>query len=146
MEEFNDIVKDIVNNKTVLEMKKYNQHFNTDCYSHCLDVSYTSYKIAKKLHLDYKSIARAGMLHDLFLYDWHYKNDRKGFHAFTHGKCALNNASKLFDLNNKEKDMIKKHMWPVTLMPPKSIEGFLLTFVDKHCATKEILRHYFKKD
>ena len=144
MNEYDNIVKDIINNKKVLEMKKYKQHFNTNCYEHSLDVSYISYKVGKKLHLDYKSLARAGMLHDLFLYDWHVKNGRKGFHAFTHGKCALNNASQLFDLNKKEKDMIKKHMWPVTPIPPFSIEGFILTLVDKYCASKEIVKHVIK--
>ena len=28
-------------------------------------------------------------------------------------------------------------MWPVTLAFPNSIEGFILTFVDKYCATQE---------
>ena len=80
------------------------------------------------------------MLHDLFLYDWRVRQpDRKGLHAFTHGKVACNNACKLFDLNEKEKDIIIKHMWPVTIEFPKSIEGFILTFVDKYCALSESL-------
>ncbi len=49
------------------------------------------------------------MLHDLFLYDWRKKqDDRKGLHAFTHPKTAYKNASKLFALNEKEKDIILK--------------------------------------
>ena len=78
------------------------------------------------------------MLHDLFLYDWRVRQpDRKGLHAFTHGKTACDNACKLFDLNEKEKDIILKHMWPVTIAFPKSFEGFILTFVDKYCAMSE---------
>ena len=78
------------------------------------------------------------MLHDLFLYDWRKKQDgRKGLHAFTHGRLACKNASELFDLNEKEKDMIIKHMWPVTVELPKSLEGIILTFVDKYCAISE---------
>ena len=38
---------------------------------------------------------------------------------------------------DKEKDIIEKHMWPVTVAFPKSIEGFILTFVDKYCALSE---------
>lgn len=146
MEEFNEIVKEMITNETVLEMKKYRQHCDIDCFAHCYYVAYTSYKVAKKLNLDYVSITRAAMVHDLFLYDWHApKGDRKGFHAFTHGKCACNNAVKLFELSEKEKDMIIKHMWPVTLMPPKSIEGFLLTVIDKYCTLKETMRYLSKK-
>ena len=90
--------------------------------------------------MDYKSAARAGMLHDFFLYDWRIKNGRKGLHAFTHGKTACKNASELFELSEKEKDMIIKHMWPVTPQFPKSKEGFILTFIDKHCALAEAIK------
>ena len=67
------------------------------------------------------------------------KKDRvnKKMHAFTHGKIALNNATKLFKLNDTEKDMILRHMWPVTLKMPKTKEGFLLTLADKYCAIIE---------
>lgn len=137
-EEFQSIVKELISNETVQEMKKYRQHYNTSCFEHCYVAAYYCYLICKKYHLDYISATRAAMLHDLFLYDWRVRQpDRKGFHAFTHGKTACDNACKLFDLSEKEKDIIIKHMWPVTLCIPKSIEGFILTFVDKYCAVSE---------
>ncbi len=138
--EFQDIIKDLITNDTVQSMKKYRQHYETSCYEHCYCVAYYCFLICKKYNLDYKSVTRAAMLHDLFLYDWRKKQDgRKGFHAFTHGKQAYQNASKLFDLSEKEKDIIIKHMWPITIAFPKSIEGFILTFVDKYCAISESL-------
>ena len=80
--EFEQIIEDIINNQTVQKMKNYNQHYDTSCYEHCKNVAYISYKICKKLKLDYKSAARAGMLHDLFLYDWRKRQDgRKGLHS-----------------------------------------------------------------
>jgi len=136
--EFQKIIDELIINDTVKEMKNYLQHFDTTCYTHCYLVSYYCYLICKKFHLDYVSATRAGMLHDLFLYDWRKRQpNKKGLHAFTHGKTSFINASKIFDLNNKEKDMIIKHMWPVTIQFPKSIEGFILTFVDKYCALNE---------
>lgn len=139
-QEFLTIINDIINNETVQEMKNYRQHYETTCFDHCYMVSYYCYLICKKYKLNYVSATRAGMLHDLFLYDWRIRQpDRKGFHAFTHGKLACENASKLFDLTQKEKDMIMTHMWPVTMKFPTSIEGLILTFVDKYCATSETL-------
>ena len=136
--EFQNIIKELIENETVKQMKQYRQHYETTCFDHCYTVSYYCYLICRKYHLDYKSSARAGMLHDLFLYDWRIRQpDRKGLHAFTHGMTAYKNASKLFDLNEKEKDMIINHMWPVTVNFPKSFEGFILTFVDKYCAMSE---------
>ena len=142
-QEFLNIVEDLINNKTVQEMKKYRQHYETTCFDHCYMVSYYCYLICKKYHLDYISATRAAMLHDLFLYDWRVRQPgRKGLHAFTHGKTACENASKLFDLSQKEKDMILTHMWPITMQFPTSVEGFILTFVDKYCALAESFSHY----
>ena len=136
--EFISLIKDILNNETVLQMKNFRQHCNVSCFDHCLCVSYYSYLICKKMHLDYFSAARAGMLHDLFLYDWRQRIDgRKGFHAFTHPKTALENSKTMFNLNRKEQDIILKHMWPVTIVPPKYLESYILTFVDKYCAIQE---------
>ena len=136
--EFNSIIHPLIKNKTVQEMKNFRQHYETTCFDHCLTAAYYCYCICKKYHLDYRSATRAAMLHDLFLYDWRKKQpNRNGLHAFTHGKIACENACKLFDLNDKEKDIIIKHMWPVTIAFPKSLEGFILTFVDKYCAMSE---------
>lgn len=137
--EFINVIDDMLNNKTVQEMKKYRQHYETSCFDHCLEASYFCYKICKKLHLDYISCARAAMVHDLFLYDWRVRQPgRKGLHTFTHPKYAYENASKIFDLNKKQKDIIVKHMWPVTFFSiPRYAESFILTLVDKYCALSE---------
>ena len=102
-EEFILLIKDLLENNLVQEMKNYRQHYNTSCFDHCLEASYYSYLICKKFKLDYASAARASMLHDLFLYDWRKRQDgRKGLHAFTHPRTALENSLKHFNLNKKE--------------------------------------------
>lgn len=141
--EFELIISDLINNETVLQMKNYRQHYETSCFEHCKMVAYYCYLICKKYNLDYKSATRAAMLHDLFLYDWRKKdNGRKGLHAFTHPQTALENASKLFDLNEKERDIILKHMWPVTIKLPKYKESYIITLVDKYCAIQESIKAY----
>ena len=133
-----DIVKDIIENEMVQEMKQYRQHFNVSCFDHCLYVSYNLYLLCKKHKLDYVSAARAGLVHDLFLYDWRKRQEgRKGLHAYTHARTAYENAKTIFNLNKKEKDIILKHMWPVTLGIPRYKETFLMTYVDKYFAYSE---------
>ena len=142
--EFYNIIRDILKNETVQKMNNYRQHYNTSTYEHCFYVSFLNFKICKKLGLDYKSAARAGMLHDLFLYDWRKSsNNLDGLHAFVHPKIAYQNASKLFALNNKEKDIIEKHMWPVTFFHfPKYPESFIITLADKYSAIIESFSFY----
>ena len=133
-----DIVKDIIENEMVQEMKQYRQHFNVSCFDHCLYVSYNLYLLCKKHKLEYASAARAGLVHDLFLYDWRKRQEgRKGLHAYTHARTAYENAKTIFNLNKKEKDIILKHMWPVTLGIPRYKETFLMTYVDKYFAYSE---------
>lgn len=144
-EEYNLIIKDIIENPTVKQMENFRQHYDISCYEHCKNVSFISYKLCKKLNLDYTAAAKAGMLHDLFLYDWRKRqNGRKGLHAFTHPQTALINSKKLFELSKKEEDIILKHMWPVTLKLPKYPESYIITFVDKYSAIMESLRYYIK--
>ncbi len=137
--EYMEIVEDILLNDTVQDMKNYRQHYNVSCFDHCLYASYNMYIICKKRNLDYKSAARGAMVHDLFLYDWRKKQEgRKGWHAFTHPKTSYENACKFMDINEKEKDIILKHMWPVTFFHfPKYKESFLLTIIDKYLAVTD---------
>lgn len=138
--EYKKCVKDLIDNDAVQSMKKFVQHSDISCLEHCINVSYNSYLICKHLGLDYRSAARGGLLHDLFLYDWHITKPEKGLHAFTHPYAALKNANNYFKLNDKEKDIIQKHMWPLTLKFPKCKEAFIVSFVDKYCASMEVIR------
>ena len=82
------------------------------------------------------------MLHDFYLYDWRIKSSWHRWHAFKHGRFASINACKLFDLSNKEIDMIKKHMWPVTIKFPKYPESYIVTLTDKYSTIAESLHYY----
>ena len=136
--EYIAIVSDLLKQEKVLQMKQYRQHYHVSCFDHCLFVSYNTYRICKKYNLDYISAARAGLLHDLFLYDWRKReNGRKRFHAFRHGKLAYKHATTFINLNDKERDMIIKHMWPVTPAFPKYKETFIIIYVDKYFAIAE---------
>ena len=103
-EEFLNIIKDIIENDEVKKMKNYRQHAATSCYEHCYNASHYCYLLCKKFNLDYKSCARAAMLHDFYLYDWRVKDVSHKWHAFTHPKKALDKSLSIFTLNDKETD------------------------------------------
>ena len=142
-DEFSVIVRELIENSEVQKMKDYLQHYDISCFVHCYDVAYYSYLICKKYNLDYKSAARAGMLHDLFLYDWRVKQaNRKRFHGYRHPRIALTNSLNLFSLNEIEQNCILRHMWPLTIIPPKYKEGYVISFVDKYCTLMEAFNYY----
>ncbi len=118
------------------------QHGNVTTYAHSIRVACLAVWMADRArlwrHVDVKSLIRAALLHDYFLYDWHdWDEGAHRWHGFTHGATALANARKDFDLNKIECDSIAQHMFPLTPMPPRYIEGYLLTLADKVSATKE---------
>lgn len=147
--EYYSCIEDVFNSDPVKLMDTFIQHGNITTLEHCINVSYKSYKIAKALKMDYRSAARAGLLHDMFLYDWHSQPKNGSFfkeHGFTHPQIALENAMTHFDLNEIEKDIISKHMWPLTISKiPKYKESFLITFVDKYVACAEFVSPYIGK-
>lgn len=145
-QEYLECVQDILENPIFQSMDRFIQHGETTCKVHCLKVSYMSYQICKKWGWDYRQAARAALLHDLFLYDWHTHAKETGehFHGFTHPRVAMNNAAAYFQVTEKEKNMILRHMWPLTPIPPKSREGFAIIYADKHCGLAEVASRMWK--
>lgn len=140
IEEYKKCIDDIIFHDSVQMMKKFKHHYFVTCFEHSVNVSFYSFFICKTLGLDYKSAARGGLLHDFFLYDWRTTKLSGGKHGFVHPKIALNNATGLFQLNDIEKDIIVKHMFPLTLQPPLYKESIVVCLVDKFCAIHEIMR------
>ena len=135
--EYVALVEDLLSQPAVQKLAKSTQHHHSDRLQHSIAVSYDSYRIAKRLHLDYASTARAGLLHDLFYYDWRTTKFNLGTHAFIHPRVALRNAEKLTSLNAKEKDIILKHMFGATLAVPRYLESLIVSLVDDYEAEQE---------
>ena len=66
-------------------------------------------------------------------------------HGFEHPTKALKNAGKYFDITEKEGDMIAKHMFPLTVTPPKYKETFVIVLVDKFCSFNEVLDDFIHR-
>ncbi|MHB8137911.1 MAG: putative ABC transporter permease [Smithellaceae bacterium] len=146
--EYYETVEDILQHEEFLKLKDYFHH-NSSIYAHVHDVAYFSYRICKYFRLDYRSAARGALLHDFFLYDWRNHDEpdlaREKFHGFAHPAIAVANAKKHFSINDIEEDIIKKHMWPLTLVPPKYKEAYIVSFADKYLSSKEFINEYKKR-
>jgi uncharacterized protein len=139
LDEFVLCIKDLIAHPMVQSMDNYLQHSQISCLNHSLTVAYYCYRWSVAWGLDYRSAVRGALLHDFFLYDWHVTKLTKGLHGFEHPKIALANAELHFTLNQIEKDIIVKHMWPLTLAFPLYRESWLVTMMDKYCSLLEII-------
>lgn len=140
--EYYTLVADLLESSIVRQMENYTHHGRTTCFQHCLNVSYFNYRLCRVLNLNRRAGARAGLLHDLFLYDWHTYKPAEGerLHGFTHAKTSLENARKYFYVSELESDIIEKHMFPLNLSAlPRYRETLVIVFTDKLCGTMEVM-------
>lgn len=141
---FRDTVRPIIRNEKMQATKKLVQHGDVSVFAHSLAVAHYSVKLANALGIacDCRSLIRGALLHDFFLYDWHkMHNAGDGLHGFAHPTTASKNALRHFRLNKREMDIIRKHMWPLTLTKlPKYRESWLVCAADKYCSLLETFR------
>ena len=135
---------DILHSENFQKTRHHIQHGTMPVYRHCLDVAKQSIQINKALGLgcSERDLIRGALLHDYFLYDWHDKNreNYQKLHGFYHPGIALKNARKEYHLTRREEDIIKKHMWPLTIVPPLCREAWVVSMADKYCSLLETLR------
>ncbi len=139
--EYVALVEDLIYHEELLHMETITHHHFTNRLEHSIRVSYKSYQLAKKWKLDARSTARAGLLHDFF----HEDRDAVaqlniGAHADAHPKIACENACRITEISSLERDIILKHMFLVSRCGlPRYKESFVVTYVDKYVAIREVV-------
>ncbi len=137
---------DILQSPQFRSTRRHIQHGNVTVNNHCLNVAKYSLAISEKLHISCsrEELIRGALLHDYFLYDWHSREHVPIYklHGFYHPGVALKNALEEYELTPRERDIIKKHMWPLTIMPPTCREAWIVTMADKWCSLLETFRIY----
>ncbi len=148
--EWYKIVEPILLNDEFQRRKLFLHHENS-VWEHSIIVSFKSFLVAKFYNLNVYDATIAGLLHDFYPQAWQYNQalydldssyfqryfkkhkNIKEWHGLVHGKEAALNAQKFFpDLVNKRiLDSIKYHMFPLTIIPPHYIEGWIVTSMDK---------------
>ena len=140
---FLDCVAPLLESPQVQSMKQWRHHFSITCYEHSLFVSYTAFRLARRFGWDERAAARAGLLHDLYLYDPADRSAHPGNQCFDHPVFALRNAQALCGrLTEKEQNIIISHMWPLARRMPRCPEAAVVNLADKLCATAEVLGYW----
>lgn len=157
-EQWYEIVETILLNDEFQKRKFFPHHHDMSVWDHSILVSFKSFLMADFFNADRRICAIAGLLHDFYPQAWLYSEElnkiddgkylkdlyvKKTFfkmHGFVHGKEAAENYVKFFPslVDKKITDTIKKHMFPLTLVPPRYREGFIITSVDKWNSVHEL--------
>ena len=110
---------DILKSPGMQIAKENMQHGSVSVFEHSVCVALVCLWLVHRLHLkvNQRALVRGALLHDYFLYDWHTPDPAHRLHGFRHAGTALRNADRDFELNDTERDMIKKHMFPLCALP-----------------------------
>ncbi len=137
--EFAEIARSIINNPQILSLREIAHHRDKSRFDHVMEVAWLSFVAAKRFKLDISAVVRGALLHDLFYYDWMNPEEAPQWHAFVHPFIALRNAKKFYSLSQKEEDIIKKHMWPLTVIPPFHAESLIVALADTYYGAKDYI-------
>ena len=132
--EFLEIIQPILELEEFNDTKKRKHHGITR-FDHSMNVAYITYIVCKNMKLNYKEATFAALLHDFFNSEVASENGYK--RLVDHPKIALKNSEMYFNLTLLQKDIITKHMFPVTLTPPKYKESVLVSLIDKYSSINE---------
>ena len=126
-QEFEDIINSYITREEFKDLKNY-KHHGISRYEHLLRTAYYTYKVSKFFKLDYQEITLAALFHDYYHDEVKDLPFRK--RLIKHPEYAIKNASKLVKLTPKQENIIRTHMFPITIKPPKYKEGWLVDIVD----------------
>ena len=136
--EFMDFAAPLLENPDVQSLSRNLHHRGKTRLEHVEEVAWLSFCWGKRFSLDCQAIVRGALLHDLFFYDWLHEGPK--LLGFRHHKIAHEKARQVTALSPKEVDIIKKHMWPLTLIPPRYPESLIVCLVDTYCTIKDYLQ------
>ena len=135
--EFNSIVNDILKNDKFIDLK-YELHHGMNRLQHSLNVARMTFYICKKFrNKNYAEITRAALLHDFFK----MSELGTGNMIWSHPVVACQNATEYFHIDEKQKNIILAHMFPLSKTLPISKDCVLVSLVDKIVATYECGRY-----
>ena len=138
---FESIAEEMLSNQKFLRLS-HESHHGITRLDHSLNVAKKVYKYAIKFNLDYISATRGALVHDFFT-NAEFLSNHGLIQGVVHPDIALANAKGEFEINDKEANMIESHMFPLSVVTPKSKEAWLLTGVDKLQAIYEYASYRF---
>ena len=108
-----ELVGTLLDSPEFIRLDRFSHHYGVSRMRHCINVSYYSFVLCKRLGLDYTAAARGGLLHDLFFYECSKKRFGALKHAALHPKLALRNAERADSIDRQGKGYHSKAYVPV---------------------------------
>ena len=123
-------------------------HRKTTVGDHSESVAVTALRMCRKIgrisiYSDEKQVVMAALAHDLGIVGRHEKYSNEITTVLHHPEDSAKIAREMLPgMGNKFYDSISRHMFPITFLPPTSIEGVIVSLADKVVSVKELVKGY----
>ena len=90
---YQQLIEPMIHNTDIQSMAALKQHAKgVSCLDHSIFVSYLSFSLCRQWNLNFNAAARAGLLHDMFLFDRETTGISLWKHLRLHPQLALENS------------------------------------------------------
>ena len=135
--------RDILCTDVFVKALEQTHHKKTTVGSHSTSVAVIALRMCRRincrvLHPDERMVVLAALTHDLGIVGRHEKYSGKFQTYVRHPRDSVMIAKDLLpDMNKKFYRTISRHMFPLTVLPPTSLEGLIVSLADKWASVKE---------
>lgn len=136
--------EDIVSTDIFKEALAQTHHKKTTVGDHSASVAVIALRMCRRLNwkafrLDERRVVLAALTHDLGIVGRHQKYSNNLETYLRHPSDSVKIAMSLLpEMNKKFYRTIARHMFPLTILPPSSVEGLIISVADKWAAIKDI--------
>ena len=135
--------KDILFSERFFKAGEVRHHYNTSVADHSERTAAYAMRICSWLkrhsvRISEEDVVRACLLHDIGMTDEKVSGSVSFRKAYLHPKRSEQIAKNEFQANEVQCNAIRRHMWPICLIPPKFREGWVVMAADKCCSLWEI--------
>lgn len=144
-----DEEKDILNSERFQRAGSVSHH-NTSVAEHSLKTADVAWQISSWLnkhgfHVNRRDAVRASLLHDIGMTDEAIHESVSWKKAYSHPKRSAKIARSEFDVKDEQVNAISRHMWPVCVVPPKHMIGWVVMAADKCASMQEYLGPVYRR-
>ena len=146
-----ELVEDIVRSDRFLRAKTLGHHGKVSLADHSRRTAMYGRNICRSLEkrgipVSEKDVVRACLLHDIGMTDLEVFDKVSWKKAYLHPTRGAAIAREEYRAGRIQCDAIRKHMWPICIIPPLYKESWVVLAADKWCSFHEFLERVKKRN
>ena len=133
---------DIVRSDRFQKAWTIDHHIRYNVAVHSLEAACYALRIARWLKrrgikVNEEDVVRAALLHDIGMTEDRVSKSPSYMKAYTHPRAGYRIAKDEFSANKVQLEAIRRHMWPICVLPPLHLTGWIVLTADKASASRE---------